>query len=97
MPSPNKSYSVQAEKQENIEGVGAVSDFPGAALLSIWFTATKVPGRSKGFWYFAAHENGTIRARLCVLSFCGGTGPRVVDRYAGGSFVLTFTELLLTS
>jgi hypothetical protein len=39
MPSTNKSYSVQAEKQENIGGVGAVSGFPGAALLSLSFVA----------------------------------------------------------
>ena len=47
MTSPNKLYSVQAEKQESIGGVGAVSGFPGAALLSMRFTAAKVPGRSR--------------------------------------------------
>ncbi len=47
MPSTNKSYSVQAEKQENIGGVGAVSGFPGAVLLSMRFTAAKVSGRSR--------------------------------------------------
>jgi hypothetical protein len=32
MPNPNKSYNVQAEKQENIGGVGAVSGFPKSLL-----------------------------------------------------------------
>jgi len=47
MPSPNKSYSIKAQKQKNIGGVGAASGFPGAALLSMWFTAAKVPGRGE--------------------------------------------------
>jgi len=37
MTSPNKSYSIQAEKQENIGGFGAVSGFQGAALLSMTY------------------------------------------------------------
>jgi len=34
MPSLNKSYSIRAEKQKNIGGVGADSGFPGTVLLA---------------------------------------------------------------
>ena len=46
---------------------------------------------------FKTRENGAIRARLCMLSFAGGTCPGVVDKSANGKLALTSEKLLLTS